>query len=395
MNNEEKNWNQIINHRLLNYLNANYQGTFTSLNILSQLKHPDFDQEKLIETQQILKKIKQWLVELKNGTCIFDEKTDEIKLRAQNEIFEILKSLKVELRDTSERLIDTFNQKNFFEDQNKVIDLVANYGRFSYSKDNYIRGFIEFAFLIKDEELISQYEGQLEECSNDTKLAHQFLSLIKRERLQPNFYEHLIFFCRVLPGNFRANIHDINQFLSIKEPDFTFEHTDFSSEEATEWKKAGFGAIEAGYWDAYGMNIEEALIWNEVGFEEPVLASEWRTAQFPPEHAAMWVQFNFTPLLAIQWLNAGYAPVEAAALLDAGFYYPSDLPKGQEKEILNKIMPTTEDNLLEENAPQEIPQVQEQTPDNNPEIEEEKPRSIEDFPVMREAHQTEDKEEKE
>lgn len=37
---EHKLRNQIISHRILNYLNAGYQGKFTALNILSRLEVP-------------------------------------------------------------------------------------------------------------------------------------------------------------------------------------------------------------------------------------------------------------------------------------------------------------------------------------------------------------------
>ena len=53
--------NIIYTHRVLNYLNASFQGKFAALNILSQFDHPAFSDQDIQTTRDTLLAIRGWM----------------------------------------------------------------------------------------------------------------------------------------------------------------------------------------------------------------------------------------------------------------------------------------------------------------------------------------------
>lgn len=334
---------QIVSHRVLNYLNAAYQGRFAYLNVLSQLEHPLFNLEEVESTKQSLKTINDWLDELWGGEILFDESRAEHQSKEAAGSLDLLRSIKKELLELASELKLIIGQHEYFSDRNNVSLLVAAYGRKAYATDNYVRGFIEFGKVFRDSELVDIWEPQLQVVSDDIRNANELLLAVKsNQELEDQYYEHIKFVCRTLPGIFRANSHDISQLLITYHGDFTYDKAGFTKPEANVWEKHEIEPIEAGYWQAHDFGVTEALEWKEQEILDPLVAAEWKTAGVPAVHAAAWLAMAFSPLMAIQWNHAGYRPDQAAVLVGKGFASPLDVPEDQVEQLLEEGLTETD-----------------------------------------------------
>jgi hypothetical protein len=204
--------------------------------------------------------------------------------------------------------------------------------------------------------MVKLWKPKLADASESIKLANDFLLAFRKGTDLPhNFFQHLQFFCRTLPGIFRCHIHDIYQLLHTFKGNLSYERAGFLKPEAHVWDRAEIGVVEAGYWRAHDFSAPEAVEWRKNGVTDALTAAEWHLAGFPSQEAAIWIQVRFSPLLALQWASAGYNPEEAAILVGKEYHYPTDLTRQQAEAILSGDPQAAEAEGADETAKKEEP----------------------------------------
>lgn len=320
--------NQIISHKILNYLNSAFQGIFTFQNILKQLNSQNFSEETLNRTKEKLAKIKQWNISLLSGKTFFDtslgkqQSPDVLNARA------LLKELIPTLLQTSQVIIRILSDREYFKNEEAVFYLIAVNGQACYAKDNYLRGIIEFSQAFNLLDVVKSTEAELSQFQEEFKSVNTKISIVKNSaELTPPVYTDIYYLSRILPGNFRAQVHDIYQLLNLGLNDFTYEAAKIDANSARIWERLEISPIEAGYWNAYGFTTDTAPLWRNEGFFDPVVACSWSTLGFDAKTAMDWLAAAIPPLLAISWRNAGYEPEEAAEAIQSGTTFPQEEKK--------------------------------------------------------------------
>ena len=342
---QNKTFNLADNWKAVGFLMANYQGRFAALNILGQLTSVDFKKTELEETKSLLKDLVDMVNTIKNGNAIFfptpeeEEDQEPAQLKARQELLlKIVSQLKMDLIDRAEKTKQFLSAPSKPNQLREAQYLLSSYGWYAYARDNYSRSMLEIADFIRDPLTKETFEELKRECAEEIKLTNDFLKAIKKlETARHNILDHVWFFCRTLPGIFRANCHDLNLLLSFRSAKFTYADAGFLVEEEDAWQTAGFDPESAGYWNAFGFSPNQALLWMQVGLNDPKLAAEWATAGFTAEVSIAWIAVQFNPLLAIQWYNAGYQPDQAAFLVGKGFHHPVQVRPEQLPELVKEF----------------------------------------------------------
>ena len=325
--------------RIINYLQASYQGRFAMLNIFSRTSHKLFKQSEVEKTQKILRELHGWEQEILGKRLIFPiANAQDPKGKEHKAAHEYLKAIKPELESLAKKVKEILTSKSMFSENEDAFLLLATFARNAYCRDNYVRGFIRFGEKIGDRGLVDGYKMYLMDVKDHVDAINELLILLKKNDnvFAPEHTEYLAFLVRTLPGVFRAHVHDIKQLLAGPYDPFSFQTAGFFKMEAEAWAQAGYSAIEAGYWRAHEVSIDEAQQWTSLEVVDPTVVAEWKTASFPADIARQWIDVLFAPILAIRWANEGYSPREAAVLVMSGFKLPKDVPPDQVLEILEE-----------------------------------------------------------
>lgn len=344
--------------RVLNYLQASYQGRFAMLNIFSRTQHKLFSQKEVEKTQKILRELHGWEQEMFAKRLIFPIANAQDPKGAEHKAaLEYLRAIKPELESLAKKVKEVLTSKSMFAENEDAFLLLATFSRNAYCRDNYVRGFIRFGQQINDKGLVDGYKLYLMDVKDHVDAINELLILLKKNDnvFTPEQLEYLAFLVRTLPGVFRAHIHDIKQLLAGPYDPFNYETAGFFKLEAEAWMRAGFSAIESGYWRAHEISIAEAEVWTSLEVVDPTVVAEWKTAGFPPEIAREWINVLFAPILAIRWANEGYSPREAAVLVMSGFKLPQDVPSDQVFEILEEGFRKLAERELPAVDPDKIP----------------------------------------
>ncbi len=316
-------------HAITNYLFAGYQGRFTFLNILSQLNYPNFDVQLIGLAREALDQIAKWTDDLWRGEDLFSASWTTAQTFGSTKALEMLDALRPDLYSVSNEVVRIFNGgPDYINQIDDLKFLVAAFGRFSYSREHYIQGFIQFGQKFNAPEEIERYAGLVQSAKEDIKLSHMLLKELQDpSRIDANFANALVERCVGLPVVFRTHAHDINQLLGNYRGGFSFENADFEAEEAKGWSEAGFNAIVAGYWRANNFTSSEAHEWVKQGVSIPGAAFQWRMFGFTAQRVKPWADEKFPPALAMQWLQAGYEASEAKEFIEKGIADPSKVDK--------------------------------------------------------------------
>ncbi len=337
MNNSKDNKYLIYSHRTLNYYSALFQGIFAQQNIFSQLQDSNFNEERIKNVKIALQNIRKHTEDLYKGKLLFSSDESAEKIEQQKTLLSDLAAEKEKLKDQANKIKAIILNENYYQEKENVIFLISSFGQCAYSKDNYVRGILKFNnfFKINTLDNISEYID--ENLKQNLELTSEFIKLFKdKDKINPNFYDHLRFSCRTLPGILRTQAHDILQITGKVKEDISFEEADFHSLEAKAWEEAGYNATQAGYWRAFELGVKEASLWKTFNVEDPLIVSEWHSAGFHPEDAKPWMDVLFSPLLAIQWQHAGFTPRDSSLLLRMGYSLPSEVPEDQVDELLKQ-----------------------------------------------------------
>lgn len=323
---------RLVTHSITNYLNASYQGKFASLNVLSQTKHESFQDDEIAQVQQTMAKIGAWNAQLYQDECLFSAAWSSPETFDAKHALDLLEKLKPEISGLSTELVRILNLSELPSDGD-IKFLLAALTRQAYSKDAYIRGFIEYGSRFGLPQMVTKYEELLPGSSSQLQRVHELLNAFRQsdclvEKMEPSFFAFLHDAALNSPAVFRTHLHDINLLLSpFKGGGITFPQAEFSRAESDLWQNAGFGPVPAGYWRAYGINPEEARAWTDAKLGEAAAAAEWRNCGFDPQSAAGWAEIGFVPGYAAGWLKAGYSPQQAKEYAERGVFDPPLKPE--------------------------------------------------------------------
>ncbi len=314
-----------INFEIFNLIHSCFQGQFAANNILSQTRHPQFNPDNLTIIKEQIKIALGHLKRIENDELIIDPEFEEVN-ETETEVFALLSSLKRNFAVAANEIVSIASTEDWTSQPDYYQVLVAYYAWFAYAEENYFKKLQDFYLINNVGEYNETIIQRLDQASNDLKLTGNFLMSIKSPAgPEQGFFSHLMFFIKTLPGYFFSKIHDINQFLTIKQ-EFTYELAGFSAEEAPTWQAKNFDPIAAGYWKCFGFDADSAFEWLERGFFVAAEAANWKFSEFKSAQAAAWAKYSFTPILALHWQQASLKPEHSAILISHGYFMPGDLP---------------------------------------------------------------------
>ena len=317
---------RFVTHSILNYLNASYQGKFAAFNILSQLQHPRFDPDEMSTIQFALEQIASWVKQLYQDECLFSASWTQVETFEAQQAIDLMHELKPELYQVANETARILSLETV-PSAGELKYMLAVLSRQIYSRDNYIRGFIQYGQTFKLPDMEKKYEELLATSTDQLQQVHELINIFRsanmvESNLQPPFFAFLHRLSLNLPAIFKTHIHDLNQLLAPFKGGFNFQNAEFTKVESQAWQNAGLGPVPAGYWRAYGIGPDEAQIWSQARFTDVAFAIEWRNLGFQPEIAALWAEQSFAPDYAVIWLQAGYSPLEARELIEKGLTEP-------------------------------------------------------------------------
>ena len=314
------------NFAVLNYVRAAYQGKLAGINLLAQVMFPGFTPEAIAPVQQSLNKANALVEQLFAGECLFSASSPSLDTFDAQTAIDMLGRMVPDIAaaaDECARIMSLQVQPS--GDEIKLI--LSALFRSLYSRDTYIRGFVDFCKKFGSPDRLKGYEQLLQDSTRDISGAQEILRLFREsgfhtQDMNPNFLPRLHQACALLPITFRTHVHDINQLLAPFRGGTSFGTLGFPPAEEEEWKASGFGPVAAGYWRAHFFRADEAKAWNDAGFTLPSLAISWRSFGFDPVAGAPWAREGFPPGYALQWINAGYDIERAKKAIEGGMKMP-------------------------------------------------------------------------
>ena len=317
-----------LSHNILNYLLACYQGKFAWLNILSRLQFKKLPADEIPKTEKLFETLNRWISSLWEGVPIFSASWGEPESFESDRALALLADLLPELARLANtvKAILSNNSVDLGARQEEVKILIAAFGRYTYSQDNYVKGFVKFGELFNQPELAEQYRAHIPVLEEKVRLTHTFLKILQQEKPLPDFYQSLKAVTVQLPGKLRMYCHDISQLSSVYKGDYTFQMAGIEEEEGRRWTEVGLTPQLAGYWRAYELTPEQSAQWRQIGISSSESAFAWASLEFTPESCLRWASRNFPPAVAKQWQDAGYDPTSALVLIQQGFELPDMVP---------------------------------------------------------------------
>lgn len=320
-------------HLILNYLNAGYQGQFTYHNILSQLKFVSFSLENVSKTREVLNQVNMWLESLWINIPIVKASWTTPEDYKSRRALELLEELREGLREQATTVFKIFGRKDLTPEAESVKVLIASFGRYAYARENYVRGFIEYAKVFAQPEIKATYEELLKDSEIELNMTHQLIKLFqKNQKLSDTEFEQLLDLTLTLPGTFCTQIHDINQVIAPLKGGFSFKLAEIGEKEEKKWREAQIEAVDAGYWRAFGIKPEEVGVWIENGFKEALQVARWKLWGFAPAEAKPWFEAGLPENMAAVWYKAGYSAEKAIEHIEKGVVHPSEVAPDQIKD---------------------------------------------------------------
>ncbi|MCO6429341.1 MAG: hypothetical protein J5J00_00645 [Deltaproteobacteria bacterium] len=319
-----------LSHAIINYLNALLRGKLAFLNALRQAAHPDFKTDDLMRTEKSLETVSRWSADLAKRVPLMSTSWSMPETFEAKRALDLFSERKKELNQLAEKLERILSQSPEYRLGEDDALLVSTYVQFVYGQENFIKGYIEYGREFGRPDFVEQYSLQLPSAANEIALANWLLKeLRQRATIGPEYDARLHSATYLLPGYLRMNVNDINSFLAVFEPEFTYEMADISRVEAQRWQEAGFAPKLSGYWNAFRFAPSEALQWLNAGFNDVVISARWRTAGVSPEAALRWIECGIDPETSAVWHKAGYEPSQAVLYIERGITSPEKARQGQ------------------------------------------------------------------
>ena len=293
-------------HAHLNALYAGYQGTYTKLNALNQLRGDEQYSGKLDELGTTLTTISTWFTQLGDGNALdFFAADDALSVDAQH-ARSLFVGLQQQFQEEAEEL-HTILAKRFEEVTRAEYELVvAAVAQQAYGREHYIKGLVFYGDKFNREDVADRWRQQLLSCQNEIRVASgYFFRLTKGDPCDREFYETVWDESMYLPFIKRSQICDLYKINGMREGGFDFTTAGFTAEEAQAWQDAGVAAESACYWKAYGLDIGDMRVWVNFGMHDPAVAATWHHRNFPPVLAVMWHASGYSAAQADEWRRKG------------------------------------------------------------------------------------------
>lgn len=313
-----------LSHGALNYLRACYQGSFASLNILSQLGYRDFNPDELTACEHKLSHVGTLYSKLGSGIPVFSRSWKTPQTAESKEVLTLLVAMRNELLFIANKVEKILMEANFHENPENIKFLIASYARHAYTQENYIQGFVEYGKNFTLPNVVRTYEPLLPESRRNLEGAHLFFDIFTGEEPpSPIFYKSLVEEAIFLPGVYRSNAHDLLKCSIIYKGPLNFEMMEMPLEEAEEWAAIKVNPDLAGYWRSFRFRAQDMVDWVTVGVAAPRVAWFWRCMEFDAAVAAEWLKFGFSPLVAREWAGNRFTAEEAVDHIRRGFSNPA------------------------------------------------------------------------
>jgi len=297
-----------LTNSIVNFLYSGYQGAFASQNLLSQLGYTKFNPGDVSHIEGQLSQIEKWKEDLLKGLPIFSSTWRAPQTVASKKAFEALSDLRSDLLKTVGHIKKSLLVENLSESEEEVKYLISAFARQAYSRENYVRGFVEFGESFKHQDVVDNYKKFLPQAEQGIQAAHMFLQIFQsEEKPQAVFFKGLYEECIFLPGVFQAQVHDINILRSSYAEAMTYEKLGITPEHIDSWESIKVNPMAAGYWQAWDFTPELAANWLEAQFNDPRSAWFWLNMGFNPGEAREWALAGFFPPAAREWRERGYS----------------------------------------------------------------------------------------
>lgn len=313
-------------HSMLNFINAAFQGRFTFYNILDQLAFRSLPVEEIERSQRVLDKVSRWKGQLFNGTLLFSSSaTSPESFEAQNAL-ELLENLRPDLTTLSQQCAAILADNQTPSKPENIKLLIAAYGRFAYSREHYIKGFLELGSLMKLIDILERFNPLVAPAQQDVARANELATAYRPpSQVAPQFFGYLQSLSLHLPSIFLSAINDINQLISPYKGGLSYASLGIPAQEGKQWQDFGLSPAQAGYWRAFYMGPEEAMNWLKSGFQSAQSAADWRALGFSAQIAPYWLAKGFAPFQALPWFQAGIDPDQAIEYIKNGINHPAQL----------------------------------------------------------------------
>jgi hypothetical protein len=298
-----------LTHSILNYLNAQYRAHYAFVNALLQLSSPDVTQAIIQKTQKNLAAVIKWNQDLYAGMPIFSSEWRYPETFDAQQAFDLLNEMRSDITKIGEILKSIEEEKDSANKSENLKFLIAINLRYVYGRENHIKGYIEYAKSRDNRELLDAYTAELPYASAEIKKATADLKEVKTfGAISEEAFQDLFTTLPAMRGLFRSYLNDINIYLAVYQPKYTFELAGISEKEADDWRNVNFSAQEAGYWKAYNFKAADAAEWYSYNITEPSAAFVWRHNNFTPEDALAWISLGVLPKFALELLAQGQTP---------------------------------------------------------------------------------------
>lgn len=205
-----------ISHAFINCLFAGYQGKYASLNVLAQLDSRLSDEEELERIKTLLDTINLW------GRDLWDERAlvnAGVQLPLSNDVnlaLDLLGNLKHDLEEHRART-ELYLENDITDNPMAVEFLLSSLARYAYTKDNYIKGLIQYGRAFGLPDVVDKWMQHMPYCMNDIRTANFYFYTYRdeQEHLPDDYYHDLANEARDLPYIFGLQINDIIEVFEI------------------------------------------------------------------------------------------------------------------------------------------------------------------------------------
>ena len=265
-----------LTHAVLNTLHAGYQGKFTALNMLAQLKHPGVSADHLTRSRAACSLIDRWNKKLWAGTPLLAKDGAEEVDKDAAAIWNLFRELKEELVFLGKQIADIHAKGGPGADNDAPKMLVAGVARFSYSREFYMKGLIRFGEVFGPQEVADQWRETLSGCEGEISRVHDlFNAVYSSVAIEDYVRRELHDEALRLPSVFLSQCHDMSQVQALAKAGLTFELTQIDARQVRAWKAIGMGPKQAGYWHAHGIAPAEVQGWIDNGIKLAAAAGAW------------------------------------------------------------------------------------------------------------------------
>lgn len=315
-------------HGIINYIHAEQQGKLTYLKTLMQLGelvNPD----EMSRNQSAADRINGWLKLLWREEPLFSHTWTKPETFDSQKALDYMDQLVADLEMLSTKIIGVLSENKDLRDPKDAALAIAAALRLAYTRDAYMRGFIDFGKRFQKSDMVIEYSGLLPSVADEIASAHTLLNAYRQEPNQGEaFFSQLRYRAMALPAAFRMHVHDMLQIsLPYKGLPLDYDKFGIAEDRAELWKKLGVNPVLAGYWEAHFIHPELAAAWGASGITDFNLAGRWRLHGFEAPDAKPWIDEDITPFDALLWRTAGFSAREARTNLDQGIVDPSQAEK--------------------------------------------------------------------